>query len=105
MKIKAYVKFDEVNKVHSYRFFEVEKALPEVGDIVRGSDYDGEKVIVASVREAGIDTCQGCDDVYNYDYFVVEMKLLQMDENDEWQEVEAYDEFIAIEKVFEDDDN
>lgn len=98
MKIRAYVCFDERNKVHFHRDFEVVSRLPEIGETVYGSDYDGEKEIAVAIREASIDTCQGNDEIYNYDYFEIYVELLKLGDDDEWYIDETNSLFVAIEK-------
>ena len=104
MKIRAYTGYNEGNKIHYYTEFEVVESLPEVGDIVYGSNYDGEKKVVTSIREVALDTCQGNDEVYNYDYFAVTVELQLLNDNDEWYTEEEDVQYFAIEKDAGNDD-
>lgn len=62
MKIKAYVNYDERNKIHYYKNFEVVDELPT-------EEYDGEKI--TSIDNVNLDTEQGNDGVYNYNYYCI----------------------------------
>lgn len=82
--IRAYTKYDEFNNAHYYNNFKVVNYIPKVNE-----DYNGEKVI--SVKSVMLDTEQGNEEVFNYDYFCIETI---------YDEEEGYTEhyYIAIEK-------
>lgn len=64
MKIRAYVRMDEVNKVHFYKDFEVVDFVPEVGDPCFGEE-------IKEITPVQLDVEQGKDEVYTYDYFKI----------------------------------
>lgn len=104
MKIKVKTRFDERNKVAFYRDFEIVEKLPEVGDIKElNPEYDGAKTTVREIREAHIDCEQGNDDVYNYTYYCVFKTFEQLNDDNEWEFVEEFTDFIAIEREYYDD--
>ena len=63
-KIRAYVRMDEVNKVHYYKDFEVINFTPEVGDPCFGEE-------IKEIIPVQLDVEQGRDEVYEYDYFKI----------------------------------
>lgn len=85
MKIRAYVNYDERRKIHYYKDFEIIKELPKEGD-----EYDYKKVI--KVYQIMLDSEQGDDDIYDYDFFEITLSCV---ENDEEEQDIVY---IAIEK-------
>lgn len=83
-KIRAYVSYNEHTNTHYWREFEVVNDLPSVGEIIYGSDYDGEKTVVTRVEEAYLD-CEGNDrNIREYNLYVVDTEF--------WSEESEYDE-------------
>ena len=68
-KIKAYVDYNEREKIHYYQMFDVVEVIPEY--------YNDEKVI--DIKEVHLDAEQGNDEVYKYDFF----KITTIDEDKE----------------------
>ena len=68
-KIKAYVDYNEREKIHYYQTFDVVEVIPEY--------YNDEKVI--DIKEVRLDAEQGNDEVYKYDFF----KITTIDDNKE----------------------
>ena len=60
-KIKAYVDYNEREKIHYYQVFDVVEVIPEY--------YNDEKVI--DIKEVRLDAEQGNDEVYKYDFFEI----------------------------------
>ena len=60
-KIKAYVDYNEREKIHYYQTFDVVEVIPEY--------YNDEKVI--DIKEVRLDAEQGNDEVYKYDFFKI----------------------------------
>ena len=60
-KIKAYVDYNEREKIHYYQMFDVVEVIPEY--------YNDEKVI--DIKEVRLDTEQGNDEVHKYDFFKI----------------------------------
>lgn len=92
--IKAYTDYDERRNIHYYRNFEIVDQLPEV------QEYDDRKIIEIIPLE--LDCEQGSPEVWNYDYYEIVMCL--RNEDDEFDESDSYSEYVAIEKVFEEEE-
>ena len=60
-KIKAYVDYNEREKIHYYQMFDVVEVIPEY--------YNDEKVI--DIKEVRLDAEQGNDEVYKYGFFEI----------------------------------
>lgn len=60
-KIKAYVDYNEREKIHYYQIFDVVEVIPRY--------YNDEEVI--GVKEVRLDAEQGNDEVYKYDFFEI----------------------------------
>ena len=60
-KIKAYVDYNEREKIHYYQMFDVVEVIPEY--------YNDEKVI--DIKEVRLDAEQGNDEVHKYDFFKI----------------------------------
>ena len=60
-KIKAYVDYNEREKIHYYQVFDVVEVIPQY--------YNDEKVI--DIKEVRLDAEQGNDEVYKYDFFEI----------------------------------
>ena len=60
-KIKAYVDYNEREKIHYYQVFDVVEVIPEY--------YNDEKVI--DIKEVRLDAEQGNDEVYKYGFFEI----------------------------------
>ena len=60
-KIKAYVDYNEREKIHYYQIFDVVEVIPEY--------YNDEKVI--DIKEVRLDAEQGNDEVHKYDFFKI----------------------------------
>ena len=60
-KIKAYVDYNEREKIHYYQVFDVVEVIPEY--------YNDEKVI--DIKEVRLDAEQGNDEVHKYDFFKI----------------------------------
>lgn len=60
-KIKAYVDYNEREKIHYYQTFDVVEVIPKY--------YNDEEVI--GVKEVRLDAEQGNDEVYKYDFFEI----------------------------------
>lgn len=60
-KIKAYVNYNEREKIHYYQMFDVVEVIPRY--------YNDEKVNV--IKEVRLDSEQGNDEVYKYDFFEI----------------------------------
>ena len=60
-KIKAYVDYNEREKIHYYQMFDVVEVIPEY--------YNDEKVI--DIKEVRLDSEQGNDEVYKYDFYEI----------------------------------
>lgn len=82
-QIKAYVDYNDVNKTHYYKYFNVRKVLPKIGD-----EICGDKVL--SIKEIELDCEQPNDEVFDYDYFVV---TLQYEGS-----FSTYDWFVCVER-------
>ena len=60
-KIKAYVNYNEREKIHYYQVFDVVEVIPRY--------YNDEEVI--GVKEVRLDAEQGNDEVWKYDYYEI----------------------------------
>ena len=60
-KIKAYVDYNEREKIHYYQTFDVVEVIPEY--------YNDEKVI--DIKEVRLDAEQGNDEIHKYDFFEI----------------------------------
>ena len=60
-KIKAYIDYNEREKIHYYQTFDVVEVIPEY--------YNDEKVI--DIKEVRLDAEQGNDEVHKYDFFKI----------------------------------
>ena len=60
-KIKAYVVFNEREKIHYYQTFDVVEVIPRY--------YNDEEII--EIKEVRLDAEQGNDEVYKYDFFEI----------------------------------
>ena len=60
-KIKAYVDYNEREKIHYYQVFDIVEVIPEY--------YNDEKVI--DIKEVRLDAEQGNDEVYKYGFFEI----------------------------------
>ena len=99
MKIRAYTSFEESNKIHRWRDFEIVGKLPVLGEIKEISpEYDGEKTTLVNIFECPIDCEQGNDEVFEYEYFKLEYKFEKLNEDDEWEFEEYQYEFVAVKK-------
>lgn len=103
MKVKAYVRFDERNKVHFHREFEVVEKLPAVGEVDENR-HRGERTTIKAIREVGLDCEQGSDEVYNYAYFAITKLEEQLNDEDQWEFYEENVEYVAIAKELGDED-
>ena len=72
-KVKAYIDYNDYNKVHYFEDFDIVDELPKIGDLI-----DDNKVI--KIEEAKLDCEQGSDDVYNYDYYKLTLKYEDYDD-------------------------
>lgn len=61
-KIKAYVNYNEWKKIRYYKIFNVVEAIPE-------HYYNDEKII--DIKKVHLDSEQGNDEVYKYDFFKI----------------------------------
>ena len=61
-KIKAYVDYNEREKIHYYQIFDVVEVIPE-------KFYNDEEII--EIKEVRLDAEQGNDEVYKYDFFEI----------------------------------
>lgn len=61
-KIKAYVNYNEREKIHYYQIFDVVEVIPE-------KFYNDEEII--EIKEVRLDAEQGNDEVYKYDFFEI----------------------------------
>ena len=60
-KIKAYVNYNEREKIHYYQMFDVVEVIPKY--------YNDEEVV--DIKEVRLDAEQGNDEVYKYDFFEI----------------------------------
>lgn len=60
-KIKAYVDYNEREKIHYYQVFDVVEVIPQY--------YNDEKVI--DIKKVPLDAEQGNEEVYKYDFFEI----------------------------------
>ena len=60
-KIKAYVNYNEREKIHYYQMFDVVEVIPKY--------YNDEEVV--DLTEVRLDAEQGNDEVYKYDFFEI----------------------------------
>lgn len=99
MKIKVKTRTDERNKISYYREFEIVKQLPEIGSVEElAPERDGEKTTIRTIFEAVIDCEQGCDKIYDYHYYVIIKTFEQLNDNDEWEIVNQWEEYVALKK-------
>ena len=85
-KIKVYTGYNYRTNTRYYKNFEVVDRLPEVGEIVWGGDYHGERDVVKAVLPVAIDPEQGSDEVWDYEYYAVTIALEEQDDDGEWAE-------------------
>jgi hypothetical protein len=62
--IKAYVNYSEYSNTHYYRQFQIVEYLPAVGDEIDGWT-------VESIDPVTLDCEQGSDQVYDFDYYTI----------------------------------
>ena len=60
-KIKAYVNYNEREKIHYYQMFDVVEVIPKY--------YNDEEVV--DIKEVRLDAEQGNDEVYKYDFYEI----------------------------------
>lgn len=72
-KIKAYVDYNDYDKIHYFDDFYIVDELPKIGDLI-----DDDKVI--KIEEIGLDCEQPNDEVYNYDYYKLTLKYEEDDD-------------------------
>lgn len=94
MKIKAYTGYGERNHTHYYNTFEVVDKLPEIGEVVYGSEGHGERKVVTAINDAWLDCEQSSLDVYNYDYYVIDVKWQDLNDDGEWVENKEWQDVL-----------
>lgn len=100
MKIKAYTSYNDYNRTRYFREFDIVKSIPVVGEDYGSHFGDGVTETVKEVNEVRLDIEQGKDEVWDYDYY--EVVTNYYDRLDDETTEETY--YIAIEKVFDEDD-
>lgn len=94
-KIKAYISYNDYNKVHYYETFDIIEELPKI---------DNEKIYndsVTNIEDIKLDCEQGNDDVYNYDYYLITYTNYEdfnnSNEKDKNIKDYQYNQYVAIE--------
>ena len=87
-KIKAYTRYNEKYNIRYYKYFDIVADLPKVGD-----EYNQEEEFVIEIKKVALDSEQGNDEVYNYDYYEVITKYTNIDD-----EIDMRSYYVAIER-------
>lgn len=69
-KMKAYIGWNDKNHTHYYKDFEIIEKLPEKKNVF---DENGERII--KIESVKLDSEQGNEEVYKYDYYVATIEM------------------------------
>lgn len=84
-----------MKKIRAYTI-EVVDSLPEINEVVWGSDYDGQRQVVKRVAPVSVDFQQVGDYVWDYEYYAVTIALEEQDDDGEWVVVCENTAFYAV---------
>lgn len=93
-KIRAYVDYNEQIKKHYYKDFKIIDFLPKIDNTIKYNDT------VTQIESVELDSEQGSQNVYNYDYFKIirtDYEDFNSDDNeDKTLNDYQYEEYVAV---------